>query len=310
MAFAAPEGRVSAFGRPCGADMKAPAELSLGWRTDLNFARFDGELLESDDCIVVRTPANPTYWWGNFLLFDHSPQAGDAAEWSRRFEAEIGRHQAESRHTTFGVDAREAFVLPIDFVERGFSLYASNVLTMRRERLRAPRTPLPAGARVAALKLPEQSADAVELQVLCDAGEHLPVEGYRLFRQRQMARYGVMALQGLGDWFGVFMPGLNGASGTNGEQLGADCGLFHAGPGGDALGRFQHVETHPAFRRRGLCSALIHAVCADAFERLKLHTLVIVADPLDVAIGLYESLGFERGATSWHIERRPDDLAP
>ena len=140
--------------------------------------------------------------------------------------------------------------------------------------------------------------------MLCDAGDHLPVEGYRLFRQRQMARYESMRRQGLGDWFGVF------AETASGEQLVADCGLFHAGPGGDALGRFQHVETDPALRRRGLCSALIHAVCADAFERLKLYTLVIVADPLDVAIGLYESLGFVRGAGSWHIERRPGDPAP
>ena len=169
--------------------MKAPAELSLGWRTDLNFARFDGELIGRDDCIVVRTPANPTYWWGNFLLFDHAPRAGDADEWSRRFEAEIEHHQAELRHTTFGVDAREGFELPDAFVQKGFTLYASNVLTMGREQLRAPRTALPSGYRVAALKLPEQSPEAVALQVLCDAGDHLPVEGYRLFRQRQMARY-------------------------------------------------------------------------------------------------------------------------
>lgn len=284
--------------------MKPAAELSLGWRTDLNFARFDGELIERGDCLVVRTPSNPTYWWGNFLLFDHAPKAGDAAEWVRRFEAEIGRHQAESRHITFGVDAREGFELPEDFVQRGFILYSSNVLTMRREQLRSPRRPLPPGFRVAAVKLPEQGPEAVELQVVCDAGEHLPVEGYRLFRQRQMARYEVMQRQGLGGWFGVF------AETASGEQLVADCGLFHPGQGGDALGRFQHVETHPAFRRLGLCSALIHAVCADAFERLKLETLVIVADPLDVAIGLYESVGFERGAGSWHIERRPDEAAP
>jgi len=284
--------------------MKGPADLSLGWRTDLIFARFDGELIERGDCLVVRTPSNPSFWWGNFLLFDHAPQSGDAAEWTRRFEAEIGRHQPESRHTTFGVDAREAFVLPGDFIESGFSLYASNVLTMRREQLRAPRTPLPSWCRVAPLALPEQSAEAVELQVLCDAGEHQPVEGYRLFRQRQMLRYGSMVRQGLGDWFGVF------AETASGEQLVADCGLFHAGQGTDALGRFQHVETHPAFRRRGLCSGLVHAVCTDAFERLKLQTLVIVADPLDVAIGLYESLGFERGVASWHIERRPDEPAP
>ena len=60
--------------------MLPPAELSAGWRTDLIFARFDGELIERPDCLVVRTPANPSFWWGNFLLFDHAPKAG----WARR----------------------------------------------------------------------------------------------------------------------------------------------------------------------------------------------------------------------------------
>ena len=71
--------------------MKPPSALTLGWRTDLNFVRFDGELIERADYIVVRTPANPTYWWGNFLLFDQAPQAGDAAEWSRFQAARLWR---------------------------------------------------------------------------------------------------------------------------------------------------------------------------------------------------------------------------
>ena len=63
--------------------------------------------------------------------------------------------------------------------------------------------------------------------------------------------------------------------------------------------------THPLWRRRGLCSALIHAVCSHGFDRMGLDTLVIVADPDDVAIGLYEALGFERGASTWHLEKAP-----
>ena len=73
------------------------------------------------------------------------------------------------------------------------------------------------------------------------------------------------------------------------------------------LGRFQFVSTHPAWRRRGLCSALIHAVCRHGFDSMGLHTLVIVADPNDVAMSLYESLGFQRGVTTWQLERRPRD---
>jgi hypothetical protein len=44
-----------------------------------------------------------------------------------------------------------------------------------------------------------------------------------------------------------------------------------------------------------------------------LETLVTVADPADVAIGSYESVGFVRGASAWQIERPPGrdvDLSP
>jgi hypothetical protein len=42
-----------------------------------------------------------------------------------------------------------------------------------------------------------------------------------------------------------------------------------------------------------------------AVYRIRRETLVIVADPDDVAIGVYESLGFVRGASTWQIERPP-----
>ena len=267
--------------------------LSLGWRTDLIFARFDGEVIARDGYTVVRTPSNPLFWWGNFLLFDGAPRAGDAARWLGLFKAEIVDPQPQSRHLAFGVNAPQAFELPADFAAAGLSLCASTVLTLSRERLRLPRAALDeARFRVAVRALPAQAAQAVELHVASDAGEHDPVESYRLFRERQMQRYGAMERAGLGHWFGVF---------THEGELVADCGLFRDG----TLGRFQHVSTHPAWRRRGLCTALIHAVCTHGFEAMGLQTLVIVADPDDVAIGLYESVGFERGTSSWQMERRP-----
>ena len=41
------------------------------------------------------------------------------------------------------------------------------------------------------------------------------------------------------------------------------------------------------------------------------QTLVMLADPADVAIGIYESLGFVRGANTHELQRRPaTDPAP
>ncbi|HKX43071.1 MAG TPA: hypothetical protein VJO99_18075, partial [Burkholderiaceae bacterium] len=240
-----------ATAKPWRTDAVVERELSLGWRTDLIFARFDGKVVARDDCLVVRTPANPGFWWGNFLLLDRAPRAGDAAHWTKRFAAEIGKHQPGSRHVAFGIDAPERFELPADFVAAGFTLGAATVLTMRREQLRRPRKPIdPAAYCIRPLALPAQSAQAVELHVASDAGAHQPVAEYREFRERQMARYGAMERAGLGRWFGVFT--------DDGQTLVADCGLFTDG----TLGRFQHVSTHPAWRRRGLCAALIHAVCS------------------------------------------------
>ncbi|MEP7297920.1 MAG: GNAT family protein [Burkholderiales bacterium] len=271
----------------------ASERLTLGWRTDLIFARFDGEVIARDGYLVVRTPANPGFWWGNFLLFDDPPRHGDAARWLASFKAEIADAQPESRHLAFGVNAAQPFALPADFAAVGLSLFASTVLTLHRDALRMPRpAPDPAQYRIEKLALPAQAPQAVELHVASDEGAHEPVADYRLFRERQMLRYGAMERAGLGHWFGVF---------TREGELVADCGLFRDG----TLGRFQHVSTHPSWRRRGLCTALVHAVCQHGFETMGLQTLVIVADPDDVAIGLYESVGFERGASSWQLERSP-----
>jgi len=269
--------------------------LTLGWRTELIFARFDGEVTERDDYLVIRTPSNPTFWWGNFLLFGCAPRAGDAARWLACFDAEITCRQAASRHLAFALDTAAPFALPCDFAAAGLTSYASSVLTMQRAQLRTPRPVDATCYRIERLALPAQAPLAVALQVASDEGRHLPLDGprgYRLFRERQMLRYGAMERAGLGHWFGVF---------TAEGDLVADCGLFSDGQ----VGRFQHVSTHPAWRRRGLCSALVHAACRHGFEAMGLGTLVIIADPDDVAIGLYESLGFVRAQSHWQIERAP-----
>jgi RimJ/RimL family protein N-acetyltransferase len=273
--------------------------IGLGWRSHLIFPRFDAEVLPRDDCVVVRTAANPTFWWGNFLLFDHPPREGDAAHWMARFAAEIAAGQPESRHVAFGVDSDRAFGMPADFIAAGFSLATGTVLTLQAAQLRVPAWRLPAGFRFAALDLPRQSAIAIEMQVATDAGATESPDSYRLFRTRQMARYSAMDAAGLGHWFGVF------AATGQAEALVADCGLFRTTDAGVALGRFQHVSTHPAWRRRGLCRALIDAVCRHGFEAMGLDTLVIVADPDDVAIHAYEQVGFVRHSDTWCLERKP-----
>src|SRR5262245_31223031 len=55
----------------------------LGWRTDVALLEISGSVLEDrGDHLVVITPDNPTFWWGNFVLLAAPPaDAADARQW-------------------------------------------------------------------------------------------------------------------------------------------------------------------------------------------------------------------------------------
>lgn len=270
--------------------------LSLGWQTDLIFARFDGIVIERPDCVVVRTPGNPLYYWGNCLILPRPPRDAELAHWLARFEQEVGRHLPDAGpgagHVAIGFDATGPHEPLASWQAAGFEIFASAQLAAAPAELRAASRALAPEFRFAPLDLsrPEQRAAAVDLQC---AGNDMGFEpaGYREYRERQMQRYAAMQAAGLGRWFGIW----------RGGQLLADCGLFRDG----ALGRFQYVGTHPDWRRRGLCTALIAGASRFGVEQMGLGRLVMCADPDDVAIGIYESLGYRREGLYWGAQRRP-----
>ena len=50
------------------------AVVSLGYRTDLMLLGLQGSVIERQAGYqVIRTPANPTFHWGNFLLLGRGP---------------------------------------------------------------------------------------------------------------------------------------------------------------------------------------------------------------------------------------------
>jgi RimJ/RimL family protein N-acetyltransferase len=266
--------------------------LSLGWQTDLIFARFDGLVIERHDCLVVRTPGNPLFYWGNCIVLPEAPRDQDLAHWLARFEQEVGRYTRESGHVAIGFDALGPHAPLLSWQAAGFEVFGTAQLSLAADLLREPARPLAPEFRFAALDLGDaaQREAAVALQCASNDSGFEP-EHYRRHRERQMARYAAMQAAGLGGWFGIW----------RGDQLLADCGLFRQG----ALGRFQHVGTHPAWRRRGLCSALIHHVTRLGLGEMGLQRIVMCADPHDVAIGIYEAVGYQRDGRYWGAQRRP-----
>jgi ribosomal protein S18 acetylase RimI-like enzyme len=70
------------------------------------------------------------------------------------------------------------------------------------------------------------------------------------------------------------------------------------------------VQTHPEHRRRGLAGALAVRASEIARSELAVQTLVIAADPDDVAIRLYRALGFADSELQVQLERTPDQATP
>ncbi|MGA9533744.1 MAG: GNAT family N-acetyltransferase [Anaerolineales bacterium] len=257
---------------------------SLGYRTDLIFARFDGEVIDRGDHLMIKTASNPGFYWGNFLLFAQPPRAVDKSRWCSLFEEEIGR-PPEVNHQVFGwdtTDGEPGVVQP--FLDEGFRL-ASNVVMTSAEPF-PPRRPADL-IDVRPLKTESEWSAAVENQVISRELEFSEDE-YRDFRQRQMARYRQMVESDLGDWYGAFVDG----------RLVADLGVFID----EDVGRYQSVQTHPDYRRQGIGGTLVFESGRQAIGKYGLKVLVIVAELDSRAASLYQSVGFQHAEEQMGLE--------
>jgi len=83
------------------------AITSLVWATDIDVLAPDHRLERRADHWVVSSPSNPTFWWGNFLLFDDAPGPGDGERWKSGAvlaRAESSSYLLQSRHRS-GVES-------------------------------------------------------------------------------------------------------------------------------------------------------------------------------------------------------------
>ncbi|PKL76498.1 MAG: N-acetyltransferase [Candidatus Melainabacteria bacterium HGW-Melainabacteria-1] len=255
---------------------------SLARRSDLIFARFEGEVLERDDYMVVRTPGNPGYHWGNYLIFEQEPQVGDFERWQALFQAEFA--DMALRHQVFSWNpgpADPGQVAP--FVTAGFSLDRAVVLTAKQ--VLAPPYPRD-DLSIRPLQSDADWEQAIVNQYRC-RDPQFDGAGYWGFKRRQFASYRAMAEQGLGAWFGAFV----------GEQLVADLGVFYDG----RLGRYQNVGTDPAFRRQGICATLVSQTANYALSHWPIDVLVMEADADYHAARIYESVGFAPVETNYSL---------
>lgn len=264
--------------------------LSLGFRTEMIFHRFDGVIIDRDGYLVVKTPSNPEFMFGNWLLFFQAPKPSSLEKWQILFRKEFSDMPAV-RHRAFLWDSPSESSGDVTELEiAGFRVDYCVVLTARKVHPPLKSNP---DVEVRPIVTNAEWNEVVENQILSKAAE-FEEASYRTFKERQMARYRTMAENGLGHWFGAFLNG----------KLVADLGIYRDG----AVGRFQSVETHPDFRRQGICGTLVYRTAQFAFNDMELTELVMVADENYHAGKIYESVGFapttkEYSAIWWEKEK-------
>lgn len=259
---------------------------TLGLRTDLAIESDRSVVEEHDGYLAVRTPSNPGYYFGNFLLFEDGPRAADQTRWPQVFEENFAA-DPHVRHAAFAwsIDEDPGHVEP--FLERGYTLQERAVLTADVPGEFAP----PAGLHIRPFRCENDWNKQLELGFATREACY-EREPYERFKTAQMAHHRAITAR-FGAWLGAF----------EGERLAGSCGVFSTGEG---VARYRDVGVFPEFRNRGVARALISAAGHLARARFGATQLVIVAEAAAFARRLYERAGFtamQREGALWITHR-------
>ncbi len=237
---------------------------SLGLGTDLELAKTRGQVIDRDGYLVVKTPDDPTYYFGNLLVLPAVPQVGEVAYWTRKFATELGGDPA-IRHVALRWDGVRGDTGATDELKAaGFTVEVLQVMTA--ESVKAA----PCVYDIQPLG-PRQLVEAAELEY---AIGDLHDDSFRQFLHRRAAWKQRLLGSGRATFWGAF---------DNGTLVGS-LGLVQLG----MHARYQDVQTAVAYRRQGIARGLLRAAAQSAGS----SELVIVAEPESQAARVYEQVGF------------------
>ncbi len=249
----------------------------LALKTELGLAATRGRITDRGDYVVIETPDDPGYYYGNLLLLPAPPQVGEVAFWTRRFHDEFGKNPA-IRHVTLWWDGTTGDVgAEHELTSAGFTIEPSTVLTATR--IAAPPAELP----IVALS-PQQALATADLAwAIGDRHD----EHYRDFLVRRARWHSTLISRGLATWYGAYDRG----------QLVASLGLVPM----DRLARYRDVQTAPGSRKRGLAGAMLAAAARDVQAD---HYVILTAAGSE-AERLYHRVGFTFAERTVAACRRP-----
>jgi ribosomal protein S18 acetylase RimI-like enzyme len=231
---------------------------------------------------VLRTPTAPSYYSGNVLLLDEPLAPARLESWVGIFSDTF--RDSGVRHIRLEWTGPEPTAAEqATYQAAGYEL--TTILCMTAQ------APTPVERLNPALEIrPLRDEDSGRLKrflldTQADWGAAFMdfMVGNILLRHRELE----------GNWWLGWLDG----------QVAGSMGLFFDGP----LGRFQSVDTHPAFRRRGVARTMVAHLTQHGFARPQTERLVIVADQDYFAVRLYEQCGYRTLHRQYELFKPPPE---
>lgn len=249
-------------------------DLGLGWSTDLAVSELFGSTVEDrDDHLVIRTPANPTYHWGNSILVTDSDATNEADRWAHIFGATFpSATWVAIGLPTMPGDARAwaAHRLALDVDE----VFMASTLPHQ--------TPAPDDYTVRPLEGDDWEQNLALAVAENERTDGLAKDAYTPFaRARNEAKRAISDAR-IGTYYGAFADG----------SLAASLGIIRCGE----TARYQDILTDADHRRRGVASHLL-GVAARWAESYGCDRWVVVTEATNPARRVYQRAGLELHST-------------
>ena len=250
-------------------------DLDIGWSTDVAVLTLSGSSVDDrGDHLVVRTPANPTYHWGNCILVTDPAAADDADRWVHVFGA------------TFPSATWVAIGLPrLPNDRRAWAAYE---LDLEVDQVLVASTLPDQTTRPDAFSIRRLTGDDWEQDIALTIAENRrtgdwETDTYTAFARARTETKRDISARDDGAYFGAFADGL----------LTASLGIVRCG----RTGRYQNVLTDASYRQRGLASHLL-GVAARWAASHGCNRWVIITEATNPARRVYQRIGLEPHTTN------------
>jgi ribosomal protein S18 acetylase RimI-like enzyme len=260
---------------------------SLFLRTEFIFWREYSVIEDIGDALIITTPENPFWHWGNLIVLKEWPRREQTKRWRDMHFTRIAPLQPIPNRLLVW----EGIPKDKDFLEAysADGLIFSTFDVLQLDEL---------------YKHPTHRSDIL-IRAIPDSDEEwhsviaMNVESfstlyddseYRNFAEQRFAHYRKMVRKGIGHWYGAYIN----------DELAGSLGIFR----GDGLCRFQEVAVRPRFRRQGIAATLVYETARTAQQEYSGYPQIIAADADGDAIRIYRALGFKKDSLSYALRER------